>query len=103
MMRELLLASVLALAACAAPYTNNTVADTVLFGSRGAAHQFPVGDGRTGWEVTCDGARGMADSYQRAAQICHNGFDVIDHSQTGDTEPERSLSFVCKQGQPQGS
>lgn len=96
-MRSALLA-VAVLAGCTPGYTGDASIDTALYGTRGAARQFPVGDGRTGWEVTCDGgARSMSACYQRANATCGNGFDVLSSDQNHDDGgTERSLLFVCR-------
>lgn len=92
---------VFSLAACAPGYTGNAAVDTLVHGTRGAARQFPVGDGRTGWELTCDGgARGMSACYQRAAQTCPSGFDVLNATETGNqANTTRTLLVVCRSGE----
>lgn len=101
-MRHLLATlALLAVSACAAGYTGNAAMDTFMHGTRGAARSFPVGDGRTGWELSCDGARGMSACYERAANTCPAGFDVLDASQVSASTAqrratERSLLVVCR-------
>jgi len=95
-MKRLLLACALLTGCTATGYTENAGLDLLLGGNRAVARTFPLGDGRTGHEVTCDGARTMSACYQRAAHYCPHGFDPIDSAQGGDINRERSLLFVCR-------
>jgi hypothetical protein len=91
-MRAFALAALLV--ACAP--TGNVVTDTILYGPRTAMRvqprSFPLGDGRTGWEVTCDQHLGMSACYQRAAAICAE-YDVIS---TTENSTGRAIVFACK-------
>lgn len=96
-MKKLIVCLALAASACAAPYTENQTLDFLLGGARASARQFPVGDGRTGYEVTCDGASTMSACYQRAQHYCPNGFEVLDQNQSATySTAQRSLMFVCR-------
>jgi hypothetical protein len=42
----------------------------------------PLGDGRQGWAIQCDGlAVSIAMCYRRAADVCPNGFTPVDQSE----------------------
>lgn len=84
----------LALVGCAP--TGNVVTDTILYGPitamRVQPRSFPLGDGRTGWEVTCDHNLGMSACYERANAICER-YTVVS---TTENSSGRALVIACQ-------
>ncbi len=77
MFRPFALAAVAILTACASSPSEQGAS---FVGSR--AEQFTMGDGQTAWIIHCDGPLATtALCFDRAAQVCTNGFDPLDDAQ----------------------